>query len=116
RSAARPSRPVPSVVEGSADGLAWLAVALAGEAQDGGTIDEAIHHGDSHRLRREEVLPVGKAGIGGEDDGAFALPSRDHAEEIGRRLEVEGFVGELLELEDLRFDGGGSCGRCCSWS
>src|SRR3990172_4163220 len=92
-----------SVLERRAHDLLGVAEALAGEAEDRGLVDEAIDGGDGARLRREEMLPAGEAGVGGEDDGRLAIPGGDEAVEVVGGLLVEAAgVAELVEEQHLR--------------
>ena len=54
------------VVELGAEDVFRQTEALAGEAQDGGAVDEAIDGGHRLRLAGEEALPATEAGVGGE--------------------------------------------------
>jgi len=71
-----------SLIEGRANDLPRRPKALAGEAQNAGTIDEAIDSGHGDGLGGEERLPAGEARIGGQHDGADTVAGGDDAEEM----------------------------------
>lgn len=84
--------------------MAWLSEALSGEAQDGGAIDESVGGGDSGGLGGKESLPLGEAGVGGEDDGALSVPGGDDTKQIVGGLGRERFAVELVQEQYLRLN------------
>jgi hypothetical protein len=60
-----------------AEDLPGLSEAFAGEAEDGGLVDEAVDGGDGLGFGGEEGVPVVEAGVGGEEDGALSMPGGD---------------------------------------
>ena len=86
-----------------AEDLPGLSEALAGEAEDGGLVDEPVDGGDGLGFGGEEGAPVVEAGVGGEEDGAFSMPGGDEPEEMLCGVGIEGCVAEFVEVEDIVF-------------
>lgn len=62
------------VLEACSEYFLGLAASLAGEAEDGGPVDEAVYGGYSGCLVGEEGFPAVEACVGGENDRALAVP------------------------------------------
>ena len=91
------------VLKRFADNLKWLSEALATEAQNGGSIDEAVDGGHSGGLGGEEVSPLAEAGVRGKDDGALTVSGRDDAEQEVGSVRGEGVVPKLIKQQQCRF-------------
>ena len=57
--------------------MAAHAVAVAGDVQDGGVVQEAVQDGGGDGGVFEDLAPGGDAAVGGEDDRAVLVASRD---------------------------------------
>jgi hypothetical protein len=84
-----------------AEDVLGLSEALAGEAEDGGLIDEAVDGGDSLCFGGEERAPVVEACVGGEEDGSLSMSRGDEPEEVLCGVGIEGVVAEFVEVEDV---------------
>lgn len=91
------------LVDGFAGHVLWFATTFAREAEDGGVVDEAVDSGDGLSFGGEELLPIGEAGIRGEEDRAFLMARGDEAEEVLGGVGVKGRITEFVAVEHVWF-------------
>lgn len=89
----------------AAFGVEGVAQAFAGEAQNDGAIDQAVHSGHGGLFGWEEGSPFRETRVGRDHDGALLMTGTDDAEEAVGGDGVEGAgVSEFVEQEHLRLD------------
>ena len=77
------------------------AVALDIHLEDGRVVDETVDRRERHGLVRENLRPVGKGLVGGDQQGAAFVAGRDELEQnAGLRL-VLADVGEVMKDEEV---------------
>jgi hypothetical protein len=60
--------------------VAAHSVAVAGDREDGGVVEEAVEDGGGDGGVFEDVAPVGDAAVGGQDDAAVFVAAADDLE------------------------------------
>jgi hypothetical protein len=75
------------VIERCAMDVARLAIGFAGEAQDGGVVDEPIGDRDRLRRRRQELGPLLEREIRDDHGGALFIPGTHHAKELDAQFD-----------------------------
>src|SRR3954466_1777571 len=73
--------------EGGSEGgdgvaVATHAVAVAGDGEDGGVVQEAVEDGGGDGGVVEDLAPVGDAAVGGQDDGAVFVAAADDLKQV----------------------------------
>src|SRR3954453_982521 len=77
------------------------AVALDVHLKDGGVVDEAVDDSDRHSLIGEDLAPLSKGLVGGDEAGWPLGPGGDEFKELAGFGLVFGDVGEVIEDQEV---------------
>ena len=89
-------------VRGRSAQLILEAVTVAADIDGDGLVQEAVEEGRGEDMVREDVAPLVERLVGGENDAAALITSRDKLEQEWGGALVEGKVANFVQDQDLR--------------